>query len=144
MEPLLFPTEKQVQNAWSTCSSIERPGVVVLPLDDHELKVHKVTSSTSHHLVAPPGPDRDGPAVPNVAWEAFYPRGSVNPTNSIPGGFGFYLSGPPGFRAGLKTANEVLFSYSVMFGGDWDFVKGGKLPGLCECGMVALSVSSWV
>ena len=142
MERLLFPTKKQLQNAWSTCSKIEKPGVVVLPLDDHELKVHKTTSSTSHHLVPPPGPNRDGLAAPNTAWEAFYPRGSVNPTNSIPGGFGFYLSGPPGFRAGLKTANEVLFSYSVMFDEDWDFVKGGKLPGLCKFGLIALSVSS--
>ena len=142
MEPLLFPTEKQLQNAWSTCSIIEKPGVAVLPLDDHELHVHKVTSSTSHHLVSSPGPDRDGPAVPNAAWEAFYPRGSVNPTNPIPGGFGFYLSGSPAFRTGLKTANEVLFSYSVMFDEDWDFVKGGKLPGICKCGLVALSVFS--
>ena len=46
-------------------------------------KVHKATSPTSHHLVPPPGPNRDGPAAPNTAWEAFYLRGSVNPTNSI-------------------------------------------------------------
>ena len=140
MESLLFPTEKQLQNAWTTCSNIEKPGVEILPLDDQELQVHKVTSSTSHHLVSPPS--GVGSTAPTVAWEAFYPKGSINPKNSIPGGFGFYLAGPEGFRARLKPANEVLFSYSVMFDKDWDFVKGGKLPGICECGTVISSVLS--
>lgn len=138
MERLLFPTEKQLQNAWTTCSKIEKPGVEILPLDDRKLQVHKITSSssTSHHLVSPPG--ADGSTAPNAAWEAFYPKGSINFKSKIPGGFGFYLAGPPGFQAGLKTANEVLFSYSVMFDKDWDFVKGGKLPGICECDTVTL------
>ena len=137
MERLLFPTDKQLLNAWTTCSKIERPGVEILPLDDRNLQVHKVTSSTSHHLVSPPS--GDGPAVPNTAWEAFYPKGSINFKSAIPGGFGFYLPGPPRFQAGLKTANEVLFSYSVMFDNGWDFVKGGKLPGICEYGTVVSS-----
>ena len=132
MEHLLFPTKRRLQNAWTTCSKIDKPGVEILPLDDRELQVHKVTSSTSHNLVSPPSDD--GSAAPNSAWEAFYPKGSINPKNSIPGGFGFYLVGPPKFQASLKTANEVLFSYSVMFDQDWDFVKGGKLPGVCKCG----------
>ena len=131
MERLLFPTEKRLHNAWTTCLKIEKHGVEILPLDDRKLQVHKVRSSTSHHLVSPPSDD--GSAAPNAAWEALYPKGSINPKNSIPGGFGFYLSGPPRFQAGLKTANEVLLSYSVMFDKDWDFVKGGKLPGICEC-----------
>jgi len=130
MERLLFPTEKHLRNAWTTCSQIEKPGVKIVPLDDHKLQVHKATSSTSHPLVSPPSDD--GSTTPNVAWEAFYPKGSINPQNSIPGGFVFYLAGPPKFQAGLETANEVLFSYSVMFDKDWDFAKGGKLPGICE------------
>jgi len=130
MDRLLFPTEKQLQNSWTTCSEISKLGVEILPLDDDVLQVHKVTTSTSHQLVSPPS--GVGPTAPNVVWEAFYPRGSINPKNSIPGGFGFYLSGPPGFQTGLRTANEVLFSYSVMFDEEWDFAKGGKLPGICE------------
>jgi len=128
MKRLLFPTEKQLQNAWTTCSEIEKPGIVILPLDDRKLQVHKVTSSTSHRLVSPPS--GIGSPAPDTAWEALYPKGSINPKNLIPGGFGFYLSGPPEFQAGLRTANEVLFSYSVMFDKEWDFVKGGKLPGI--------------
>ena len=142
MERLLFPTEKQLQNAWTTCLEIEKPGIEILPLDDGKMQVHKVTRSTSHHLVSPPSANGDGPTAPNAAWEAFYPKGSVNPKNSIPGGFGFYLSGPQEFQAGLKTANEVLFSYSVMFDEEWDFVKGGKLPGICECNILTSSVFS--
>ena len=132
MDRLLFPTEKKLQNAWTTCSNIGIPGIEILPLDDRKLQVHKVTASTSHPLVSPSG--GNGLAAPDVAWEAFYPKGSINPQNPIPGGFGFYLSGPPEFKAGLRTANEVLFSYSVLFEKEWDFVKGGKLPGFCECG----------
>ncbi|KAF9645933.1 hypothetical protein BDM02DRAFT_3189281 [Thelephora ganbajun] len=128
MERHLFPTEKQLRNAWTTCSETNKPGVEVLPLDDHRLQVHKVSPLTSHHLVLPPS--GIGSAAPKAVWEAFYPKGSINPKNSIPGGFGFYLSGPPGFQACLRTANEVLFSYSVMFDKEWDFVKGGKLPGI--------------
>ena len=105
----------------------------MLPLDDRELQVHKVTASTSHPLVSPPA-NGAGSSGQNAAWEAFYPKGSINPQNPIPGGFGFYLSGPPEFQASLATANEVLFSYSVMFDEEWDFVKGGKLPGICKCG----------
>ena len=104
MERFLLPTEKQLQNAWTT-------------LDDRNLQIHKVTASTSHHLVSPPS--RVGPAAPDAAWEAFYPKGSINPQNPNPGGFGFYLSGPPGFQAGLKTANGVLFGYSAMFDTGW-------------------------
>ena len=132
MDRLLFPTEKQLQNAWTTCSNVDTPGIEILPLDDRKIQVHKVTASTSHHLVSPSG--GIGPVSPDTAWEAFYPKGSINPQGSIPGGFGFYLSGPPEFQSGLRTANEVLFSYSVLFHGEWDFVKGGKLPGICECG----------
>jgi hypothetical protein len=132
MKRHLFPTEEKLQHAWTTCSKVDDPVVEKFLLDDHTLGAHKVASSTSHHLVFPPS--GVGPAAPSAAWEAFYPKGSINPKNSIPGGFGFYLSGPPEFRAGLKTAKEVLFSYSVMFDKEWDFVKGGKLPGICECG----------
>jgi len=131
MDRFLFPTEKPLRNAWTTCSNIDKPGIEIFSLDDQKLQVHKVTASTSHPLVSPPS--GIGSASPDAAWEAFYPKGSINPQNAIPGGFGFYLSGPPDFQAGLRAANEVLFSYSVMFDKEWDFVKGGKLPGICEC-----------
>ena len=27
---------------------------------------------------------------------------------------------------------EMAIGYSVLFPGDWEWVKGGKLPGICE------------
>lgn len=120
----------RLQHAWTTCSEIKDPKVEIVPLGDHKLHVHRVDPSTSHRLVSPPG--GGGITAPSVAWEAFYPKGSVDPKSKNPGGFGFYLCGPSKFRASLSTADEVLFSYSVMFEQGWDFVKGGKLPGICE------------
>ncbi|KAG7091566.1 hypothetical protein E1B28_010591 [Marasmius oreades] len=66
------------------------------------------------------------PPPPTHAFEAFYPKGSINPSAPIPGGFGFYLTGPNDFVSG----QEVLMSYRVMFQNDWEWVKGGKLPGI--------------
>lgn len=126
----LFPTEKQLHNAWTTCTQIGRPEVEILPLGDHELHAHRASPSPAHPVVTPPR--GSGPGAPSVAWEASYPEKSIDPKSSKPGGFGFYLSGPPEFYAGLRTAKEALISYSVMFEKEWDFVKGGKLPGICE------------
>jgi len=60
----------------------------------------------------------------------FFPEGSINPSGTIPGGFGFYLSGPSNFAKRLESATEALFSYRVMFEEGWEWMKGGKLPGL--------------
>jgi len=109
-----------------------RLDVCLVDLDDSALNVCRVTHGTSHNTVIPPPPTADlSPCIlPDKAWEAVYPQGSINPKNHIPGGFGFYLAGPSDFSELLKGAKEVLFSYSVMFASDWDWVKGGKLPGI--------------
>ncbi|GAA5904042.1 hypothetical protein JCM6882_003808 [Rhodosporidiobolus microsporus] len=56
-----------------------------------------------------------------------FPEGSINPGNkSLPtGGIGLYAT-----PLDLSSATNVTFSYSVFFPEDFDFVKGGKLPGL--------------
>ncbi|MBW0460811.1 hypothetical protein O181_000526 [Austropuccinia psidii MF-1] len=56
-----------------------------------------------------------------------YPKGSINPGNkkAPQGGIGFYAQ-----PINLAQAKSVTFSYSVFFPKDFDFVKGGKLPGL--------------
>ncbi|GAA6028396.1 hypothetical protein JCM8097_007011 [Rhodosporidiobolus ruineniae] len=56
-----------------------------------------------------------------------FPEGSINPGNkTLPtGGIGLYMT-----PLNLSTAKNVTFSYSVFFPADFDFVKGGKLPGL--------------
>lgn len=74
-----------------------------------------------------------------------FPIGSVNPSNLPVGGTGFYgLPRQYCFRLSfsdvlligrkltvdLSRANNVSLGYSVFFPVDFDFVKGGKLPGL--------------
>ncbi|TFK45411.1 hypothetical protein OE88DRAFT_1216631 [Heliocybe sulcata] len=99
-------------------------------LADDALGVHKSSSRLPHPLVTPPKPPpsqgRDRP----VAWEAFYPKGSINPSNPIPGGCGFYLSGPKAFSDAFVNAKEVVMSYEVLFEEGFEWVKGGKLPGM--------------
>ena len=116
-------------------------------LSDKVLGVYKVSSRTAHPLVSPPAEsesqlteDGSQPGFctmsdlppPELAWEAFYPKGSINPTAEIPGGFGFYLAGTKEFSNGLSDgATEVVMSYRIMLERDWEWVKGGKLPGVC-------------
>lgn len=73
--------------------------------------------------------------IPEEAWEAFYPTGSINPNGAIKGGFGFYMKGPKAFEQALerKDAVEVICGYEVMFEDGFEWVKGGKLPGVCAC-----------
>ena len=62
--------------------------------------------------------------------KANYPKGSYTPSHSPLGGFSFYALGPDNFS--LDDAKEATLSYSVYFDEDFDFNKGGKLPGICE------------
>lgn len=54
-----------------------------------------------------------------------FPAGSVNPSNTPRGGADFYAA-----PLDLSKASNVTLEYSVFFPHDFDFVKGGKLPGL--------------
>lgn len=127
-------------SGFTTCPSLSTELLTVVSLDDHCLGVHKITRRTTHEVVEPPKePQQDIPCLSNVippptlAWEAKYQKGSINPSAPIPGGFGFYLSGPSDFLESLRCgAQEVLFSYRMMLSNDWDWMKGGKLPGICE------------
>ncbi|KAJ6624152.1 hypothetical protein B0H10DRAFT_2174541 [Mycena sp. CBHHK59/15] len=126
------------QLGFTSCPSLMLEQIERVELGDKELGVHKVTSRTKHLLVAPPPPasvaSTSGNAswpAPSLAWEAFYPRGSLNPSAPIPGGFGFYLSGPAAFASRLEVgATHALISYRMMLQSDWEWVKGGKLPGI--------------
>ena len=69
--------------------------------------------------------------------QAHYPAGSYNFGHEPRGGFSFYAPGPSDVN--LTTAKEATFGYSVYFPDDFQFVKGGKLPGLCKYTTVSLS-----
>ncbi|KAL0950898.1 hypothetical protein HGRIS_007657 [Hohenbuehelia grisea] len=117
-----------------TTSSISLENIEHLLLNDAALGVHKASAKTPHCVVKPPAPEdpqQCGPDLPELAWEAKYPKGSINPSAPIPGGFSFYLSGPTSFADHLLAgATEAVFSYRMMLSRDWEWVKGGKLPGV--------------
>ncbi|KAG8734707.1 hypothetical protein FRC10_011521 [Ceratobasidium sp. 414] len=102
------------------CASLNPKNISLLPLIDRALGVEKATPGFTHRAVEVDGVH---------AWEAVYPQGSINPQGKIKGGFGFYMSGPGG-ECEYECARDVLFSYAVRFEEGFDFVKGGKIPGL--------------
>lgn len=129
---------KDFDTGFTTCEHINYPNLDRAELADKALGVHKVFSKTTHSLVEPPTPAHSTADVPRFAWEAVYPEGSINPAGQIPGGFGFYLSGPPGFAKRLEIATEAVFSYRMLLQDGWSWQKGGKLPGICKsCGLVS-------
>ncbi|KAJ7617443.1 polysaccharide lyase family 14 protein [Mycena polygramma] len=134
MEPSHLIPVDTFQSGFTACPSLAIRNVNQVALNDSDLGVHKVTSRTNHPLVPPPPSEHsdDWPA-PSLAWEAFYPQGSINPSAPNPGGFGFYLSGPSAFSSRLKSgATHVVLGYRMMLQSGWEWVKGGKLPGICD------------
>ncbi|KAF9257931.1 polysaccharide lyase family 14 protein [Marasmius fiardii PR-910] len=125
--------------SYALCENYQRRLTHVDLKNHKELGVHKISSRTGFPAVVCPPRDQsdklqgssihsaeDDSPPPTDALEALYPKGSINPSAPIPGGFGFYLTGPKGFVAG----KEVVMSYRLMFERDWEWVKGGKLPGI--------------
>jgi hypothetical protein len=119
-------------SGFTTCDHITHANLQHVALADKPLGVHKIFSKTAHDIVQPPPSGNSSISPPHVAWEALYPEGSINPGGQIPGGFGFYLTGPRAFAKRLETATEAVFSYRMMLQEGWTWVKGGKLPGICK------------
>ena len=63
--------------------------------------------------------------TPSTILQLVYPAHSVNPGSKPEGGADFYAS-----PLNLAGARNVTLEYSVFFPADFDWVKGGKLPGL--------------
>ena len=57
--------------------------------------------------------------------QLFYPKDSINPARFPQGGSEFYAS-----PLDITQARSVTLEYNVFFPGDFEWVKGGKLPGL--------------
>ncbi|KAI0333233.1 hypothetical protein GY45DRAFT_1368496 [Cubamyces sp. BRFM 1775] len=130
----IFPVpDARLLLGFTTLTLVTSPNISVVPLSDKDLGVHKVSHSTTHNLVHPPVPVNGDPS--QLAWEAVFPEGSINPGNKTAplGGFGFYLRGPPAFAEALKDPavnGEVVMGYDVLFEENFHFQKGGKLPGI--------------
>lgn len=138
MEDILFPvSHSRILTGFTTSSALNLPHVSQVALSNQTLGVHRISSGTTHTIVTPPIFSSPNPGHEGIseAWEAFYPEGSINPGNKEhpPGGFGFYLKGPPEFSDKLKEpggATEVLMSYEVAFEEGFAWRLGGKLPGI--------------
>ncbi|KAJ8468833.1 hypothetical protein ONZ45_g17099 [Pleurotus djamor] len=57
--------------------------------------------------------------------QLLYPANSINPGNQPQGGAEFYAQ-----PIDMASADKVALEYSVFFPADFDFVLGGKLPGI--------------
>jgi hypothetical protein len=75
--------------------------------------------------------------------QLFYPKDSINPARWPQGGSEFYAA-----PLDVSKAKNVTFEYKIFFPGDFEWVKGGKLPGLygghtgCSGGNAALDCFS--
>ncbi|KAJ1309393.1 hypothetical protein OPQ81_006170 [Rhizoctonia solani] len=61
-----------------------------------------------------------------AAMEVFFAKGSYGFASGVAGGISFYAFGP----SDLSSGNEFTLGYSIFFESGFDFVHGGKLPGL--------------
>lgn len=111
----LFPLGRKGKS-WTTSEKADD----ARSLSDDTLRPTKDMKKLSHDITKAP----DG----KEAMEAVYPRGSMNPGNDPAGGISFYAPGPE--DVDLTSAKEVTFGYSVFFEDGFDWVKGGKLPGV--------------
>ena len=79
----------------------------------------------------------------SVMLQLFYPEGSINPAGWPRGGSEFYAA-----PLDVSKASSLTFEYKVFFPSDFEWVKGGKLPGLyggrtgCSGGDAALDCFS--
>lgn len=129
------PTTPEVDETEETVETQAAPALKLIALSDSALGVHRAQSNLPRPLVKPPspvGPTNNALPAPKSAYQATYPKGSINPTATIPGGFGFYLSGEQSFTSKLKGSapKEVVMSYRLMLEKGFQFQKGGKLPGI--------------
>jgi len=56
----------------------------------------------------------------------FFPKGSYKPSATPRGGAGFIYNADK-----IQGKDRVILSYDLAFADNFEFVKGGKLPGLC-------------
>lgn len=114
----LFPVSDTT--SWSVSSAVTDAFAFN---DDTFRPEHEIKDLTHPYVAAPDGVQ---------SMQVHYPKGSFKLSAAPPtprGGLSFYAPGPA--SVDLTTAQEATLSYSVFFPDGFDFVKGGKLPGLC-------------
>ncbi|THV06941.1 hypothetical protein K435DRAFT_710665 [Dendrothele bispora CBS 962.96] len=85
-----------------------------------------VVANLTHSSQVPvPSYSQQPESKPQSILQLFYPKGSINPGGANKGGSQFYAT-----PLNLSNATSVSLTYSVYFPKDFEFVLGGKLPGL--------------
>ncbi|THU92114.1 hypothetical protein K435DRAFT_216899 [Dendrothele bispora CBS 962.96] len=85
-----------------------------------------VVANLTHSSQVPvPSYSQQSESKPQSVLQLFYPKGSINPSGTNKGGSQFYAT-----PLNLSNATSVSLTYSVYFPEDFEFVLGGKLPGL--------------
>jgi hypothetical protein len=113
---MLFPLGDT--NSWTTSSELPN----TLPLSDTTLQLSHNLAGITHTYA---------PFAGKPAMRAVYAANSWNFEQKPLGGISFYAAGPQEFEDQLADAKEATFAYSVYFPEGFNFVMGGKLPGLC-------------
>lgn len=115
----------------TSLSARYQPDLTQISLSDEALLVHCIHPNLPRHPIVKPPPTSHDTPKPEYAYQAKYLKGSINPHATIPGGFGFYLSGDSEFKRRCEgDAKEVVMSYRMMLENGWMWAKGGKLPGV--------------
>jgi hypothetical protein len=106
------------KQGWSTAPSANDP----LPLSDSTFRPHNVLGGLPWSYGDAPDGKR--------SFVVNYPKNSYNFQHTPRGGISWYGPGPS--DVDVTKAKEVVFGYTAMFEDGFDFVKGGKMFGLCE------------
>lgn len=106
--------------SWTTAVKRAEGNTHIVPLNDEALRPTKAMQNPRWSYGNAPDGKR--------SLIAKYPKESYTFTHEPKGGFSFYAKGP----IDLDDAKEVTFGYSVFFPKDFEFNRGGKLPGLCK------------
>lgn len=134
----IFPLlPSRISSGFTISPHVHLNRVAMTQFKDDVLDVHHKWDRSSRELVHV--------ALNRWAWETEYKNGSINPAGegicqlihlsptlnlrAVPGGFGFYMSGPKAWSSHLPVAKEVMFSYSVLFEEGFEWVKGGETLG---------------
>jgi hypothetical protein len=115
-ESNLFPVSGSPR--WTTLAGASGS----LQLSDETLRSFKITTRCPYTYENSPDGIR--------SLKVHYPEGTYTLGTDPCGGVSFYAPGAA--SVDFTTAKEALLSYSVYFPSGFEWVKGGKLPGLCK------------
>ncbi|KAI0933458.1 hypothetical protein AcV5_005597 [Taiwanofungus camphoratus] len=133
-----LPTPTAVQTAWAAppqMTDLSAFNVTNFACGQQNLRIiNDVPPNANTSILAAFAEETEdlGALIPSQAaanssavLQLFYPADSINPASEPQGGADFYAT-----PLDMKDAQNVSLEYSVFFPEDFDWVQGGKLPGI--------------